>query len=126
MGQARPQILVVEDEKQTQRVLAVVLDQAGYGVEFASDGLEGLLKIESRRPQLVILDLMLPVIDGWEVLRRLQKLPDAPPVVVLSGYLDRARATEAGASASLSKPFTIQDLVTTCAQVLSARGGPPP
>lgn len=92
-------------------------------MDSAGDGQEALEKIETSRPDLVILDLVMPVMDGWKVLERLRFMKSAPPVVVLSGRLDRGRAMQAGAAASLPKPFTIEALVATCARVLSATRG---
>lgn len=113
-------ILVVDDQRTAQGIVCQILQDAGYAVESAVDGQQALEKIEASRPDLVILDLVMPVMDGWKVLERLRRTKGAPPVVVLSGQLDRGRAMEAGAGASLPKPFTIEALLATCARVLLA------
>jgi CheY-like chemotaxis protein len=113
-------ILVVDDQRTAQGIVSQILFDAGYDVESAMDGREALEKIEASPPDLVILDLLMPVMDGWKVLERLRRIKGAPPVVVLSGQLDKGRAMEAGAAASLPKPFTIEALLATCARILLA------
>ena len=70
-----PKILVVDDEAEVRNVVATILKQAGYDVVEAEHGLIGYSKAQSENPDLVLLDLMMPVVDGFEVLRRLKKNP---------------------------------------------------
>jgi CheY-like chemotaxis protein len=112
-------VLVVEDDQDTRSVLKLIFESRGYRVDCAADGWAGLIDIAARAPDLVILDLMLPGMDGWQVLDRIKMLPRRPAVVVLSAYLDRARAEAAGVQACIEKPFTSADLVAKCEQVLS-------
>lgn len=112
-------ILVVDDEKDVQEFLAVVLRDTGFAVECAANGREALEKIEASRPDLVVLDLMMPVLDGWGVLDRLRRSPERPAVVILSAFPDEWRALRAGAWECLAKPFEAQQLVDTCKRALA-------
>jgi len=75
-------ILVVDDEKNIVELARLYLEDAGYVVESAYDGAEALAKIRSLRPALVVLDLMLPKIDGWEVCRRVRATSDVPIIML--------------------------------------------
>jgi two-component system, OmpR family, response regulator MprA len=114
-------ILVVDDEKAIRELLCRVLAIAGYEVEAAADGYEALERVSTRRPDLILLDLMMPVLDGWTVLDRLRDTTDPPPVVVVSAYLDRGRAVAAGASGYIDKPFRSAELLDACRRILIGR-----
>jgi CheY-like chemotaxis protein len=114
-------ILVVDDEKAIRELLSRVLSINGYEVEGAADGFEALARVAARRPDLVLLDLMMPVLDGWSVLDRLREHADPPPVIVVSAYLDRGRAVAAGASGYLHKPFRSAELIDACRRLLESR-----
>ena len=114
-------ILVVDDEEDVQVLVCRILRDVGYEVEAASDGGEAIEKIGQRKPDLLVLDLMMPGIDGWGVLEHLRKVPDAPPVVVVTARADYgsfARGVREGASAYVFKPFRFHELVATCQKVL--------
>lgn len=116
-------ILVVEDEEEVQVLVARILRSMGHEVETVLDGRDALQLIEASRPDLVVLDLIIPGIDGWEVLRRLAEQPHPPPVVILTGrgdYDTFARGVRAGAMAYVVKPFRFHELVATCQRVLQA------
>lgn len=117
-------ILVVDDERDVQALVSMVLERQGYEVEAASDGREALEKIGRHRPDLIVLDLMMPEIDGWGVLERLRAQQGPPPrVVLLSAYAHdpntRQRGLDAGACACLGKPFRLPELISTCEQALN-------
>lgn len=112
--------LVVDDEKDVKDFVSLVLEDGGFAVDCAGDGFEALDKIAATHPDVVVLDLMLPGIDGWGVLHRLRRLPHAPPVVILSAYADGARALKAGAAACLSKPFLPGELLGACRRATAA------
>ena len=115
-----PVILVVDDEVDVRDFVTMVLEDAGWAVEGAGDGREALDKMPATRPDLVVLDLMMPVMDGWEVLDRLKHVVHPPVVVILSAYADSARALKAGAADCLAKPFLPGELVDTCRRLLGA------
>jgi CheY-like chemotaxis protein len=116
-------ILVVDDEEDVQLLVCRILRDVGYDVDSASDGGEAIEKISARRPDLLVLDLMMPGIDGWGVLEHLRRVPDAPPVVVVTARADYSsftRGVKEGAAAYVFKPFRFHELVATCQKILLA------
>lgn len=113
-------ILVVDDDTDLRTFVAAIFCDLGYVVDCACDGQDALQKMDASPPDLVVLDLMMPVLDGWGVLERLSGLRWHPPVVILSAYADCPRAMRAGAAGCLSKPFHLADLVGTCETVMKA------
>ena len=109
-------VLVVDDEEDVRTFVRMVLEDAGYEVETAMDGREGLAAIKISQPDLVLLDLMMPVMDGWQVLAGVDR--HHPPFVILSASHEPERATKEGATALLSKPFLVRELIATCRRVL--------
>jgi len=126
MTEAKKRILVVDDDEDVRIIVAKILRGTGFEVETAVNGREAVEKMAERRPDLLILDLMMPEMDGWEVLEEI-KDHEPPPVVVLTArddYDSFARAVRAGAAAHLVKPFRFQELVATCHSVLISGGKP--
>ena len=111
-------VLVVDDEPEIRAVLADALASEDYEVETAGDGAEALRTVAERPPQLVLLDLMMPRIDGWGFLERLDRELGhlRPHVVVLSAAhslpRDAARLEAQGVNAWLAKPFDLEVLLT--------------
>lgn len=108
-------ILLVEDEKNIILGVRTCLDAVGYEVEVAENGEEAMALIEQGHPDLILLDLMLPKVNGFEVLESLKSDPgtDSIPVVVLTAKAeeeDRLRALALGANAYMTKPFRPQEL----------------
>ncbi len=127
MGDAR--ILVVDDDQVIQQLLRVNLELEGYAVEVAADGEEALRAFAAFRPALVLLDIMMPKLDGWEVSRRLKEHPDgaAVPIVLLSARAQQAdveRGNELGVAAYVTKPFDPISLLDLVAGLLAAVGRP--
>jgi DNA-binding response OmpR family regulator len=109
-------VLVVDDEPQVVWMLQFSLEAEGYRTFAARDGVAALQEIREHRPALVLLDIMMPVMDGWSVLEQLQELPEdeRPRVVVVSArssLRDRAKAAELGADAFVVKPFAVDELI---------------
>jgi len=113
-------LLVVDDEDTIRVLVSRILAAKGYAVASARNGREALAKIAADRPDLVLLDLMMPEIDGWAVLERLRGTPNPPPVLVISACVDRDRALREGAWACLAKPFDSGQLLETCRRILAA------
>ena len=109
-------VLVVDDEPQVVWVLQFSLEAEGYQTFAARDGFQALREIAEHHPQLMVLDIMMPNMDGWSVLEEMMKLPreERPRVVMvsaLSSLRDRAKAAELGADAFVAKPFNVDDLL---------------
>jgi two-component system alkaline phosphatase synthesis response regulator PhoP len=117
---ANETILVVDDEHHIVELAQMYLRQAGYRVESAADGQEALIRARHLRPALVVLDLMLPGLDGWEVCRRLRAESDVPIIMLTarSDDVDRIVGLEMGADDYVSKPFNPRELVARVRAVL--------
>lgn len=121
---SRPLILIVEDEPDLLMLLRVVLETNGYDTALAADGVTALNRLDAERPDLVLLDLMLPVMDGWAVLEEVRNRADAPPVIICSAsrtLRDVLVASDKGAEAILSKPIDMDLLLGAVADVLDER-----
>ncbi|WP_186072057.1 heavy metal response regulator transcription factor [Burkholderia gladioli] len=118
-------ILVVEDEPKTGAYLKKGLEESGMSVDLATDGADGLLLAEEEPYDVIVLDVMLPVLDGWAVLQRL-RASKATPVLFLTArddVEDRVRGLELGADDYLVKPFAFVELLARVRTL--ARRGPP-
>lgn len=127
-GVSRPMILVVEDEPDLRSLLDRQLDRAGYRVVLADDGLEGLETAWRESVDIVLLDLMLPHLDGLEVCRRLKRDPRTSrlPVIMLTAKgepVDRIVGLELGADDYITKPFNLRELLLRVAAVLRRSRG---
>jgi DNA-binding response OmpR family regulator len=124
-------LLVVDDEQDVREMLALVLGRRGFGVQTAADGMEALVLAQSAPPDLILLDVMMRDMDGWEVLKLLQ-LEEATrrvPVVILSARAeprDKIRGLQEGAVDYLTKPFAIDEVVTRVESILGETGGGAP
>jgi len=117
---AKETILVVDDEKHIVELARLYLEKEGYRVEDAGDGAEALAKVKSLQPALVVLDLMLPEIDGWEVCRRVRG-ESGVPIIILTARdddVDKIVGLEMGADDYLTKPFNPRELVARVRAVL--------
>ena len=120
-------VLVVDDDPTDSDVVRRYLEQAGCEVRLAADGADGLAEVAARRPDLVVLDLMMPGIDGLEVCRRLRRQwPDLPVVMLtaLGEEADRVLGLEVGADDYVTKPFSPRELVLRIRSVLRRTAGP--
>ena len=123
-------ILVVEDDASIRLGLEDTLRAKGYDVVVATRGEEALILATSARPDLIILDIMLPDIDGFEVCRRLKSsrahIPNTPVIMLTArgAELDRVRGLELGADDYVTKPFSLMELLARVAAVLRRAAGP--
>ncbi|MBD0330140.1 MAG: response regulator transcription factor [Thermoleophilia bacterium] len=120
-----PTVLVVEDDADLRELLREVLERAGMDVREAGDGREALEAVYRDPPDLVVLDLVMPEVDGWETLARLRDAT-AAPVLVLSaraGEVDKVRALRAGADDYVTKPFGRHELVARIEALLRRANG---
>lgn len=112
MKNAPMRLLVIEDEVRLLRNLAKALREEGYAVDTAADGEEGLYKAQNNAYDAVVLDVMLPKLDGWQILERLRKT-QTTPVLMLTARdtpADRVRGLDGGADDYLVKPFDLSEL----------------
>ena len=122
-------VLVVDDDPDILEALSEILEAEGFDIRRARNGKEALERLEPEPPQLILLDLMMPVMDGWEFAQRMRQRPRVAhiPIIVLSA--DRnvgSKATDIGVVGHLAKPFELNDLLEMVRRSLeqSARGTP--
>jgi CheY-like chemotaxis protein len=121
---ARPSILVVEDDRDLLALMEMILCDAGHRVRTATDGRAALARVAEEMPALILLDMRMPVMNGWDFARefRARHGRAAPIVVVTAAENARRRADEIGADGWLAKPFDLDDVLTLAARY----GGCPP
>jgi two-component system, OmpR family, alkaline phosphatase synthesis response regulator PhoP len=120
-------ILAVDDEKHIVRLVEVNLQRAGYNVVTAYDGREALEKVKSEKPDLVVLDVMMPYMDGFEVLKNLKADPETAeiPVIMLTAKAQDAdvfRGWQSGVDCYLTKPFNPMELLTFVKRIFDSTG----
>ena len=123
-------VLVVEDDKNIRELLQLYLEKEGYAVTVAADGGQGLDKFRAIKPDLVLLDVMMPVMDGWAVCRAIREEGDTPVIMLTAkGELDdKVAGLRAGADDYITKPFEMKEVLARIEAVLrrSDRGGAAP
>ena len=123
MSNLQPRVLIVEDEPPLVELLSYNLEKAGFQIHIARDGEEALLAVEERKPDLILLDWMLPYVSGIEICRRIRRNPETRnvPIIILTARGeedDRIRGLEAGADDYVVKPFSPSELVARVRAVL--------
>lgn len=120
-------ILLVEDNEMNRDMLSRRLQKKGYEVSMAFDGAQGVAAVTERQPDLVLMDMSLPVIDGWEATRRLKSEPGtwSIPVIALTAHAmpeDREKALQAGCDDYDSKPIDLPRLLAKIESLLAKQG----
>ena len=113
-------ILIVDDDASIREIVGRVLEDEGYRIETATNGLEGLEKFYKILPHLIILDVKMPEMDGWETLGRIREISNCP-VIMLTAFgstNDIIQGLELGADDYLVKPFGVQELIARVSTVL--------
>jgi CheY-like chemotaxis protein len=115
-------ILVVDDEEAIQDLTAVILESRGYEIARASNGVQAIESINERRPDLILLDIMMPVLDGWGVMEHVRTMEDPPRVVVATGMQELVPPGNVShyIAGYLIKPFAVDQLVKNAETVLGA------
>ena len=110
---SKTKVLVIEDEEDLCRLLRDRLQKEGYQVLSARDGVEGLRVVHEHQPNLILLDVMLPRMNGWEACRRIREFCDTPIIMLtaLGTEPDKVRGLELGADDYVTKPFSLAELV---------------
>lgn len=126
MGVVAARVLLVDDDESIRQVVSIFLTDEGYEVAGASDGQAALNLIEPFKPDLILLDLRMPVMDGWEFVRiyRSRPGPHAPIIAFVASLHPHAVQEEIGAAALLEKPFDLEDLLTALDQAKTNTGVP--
>lgn len=117
-------ILVVDDDKNICELLRLYLEKEGYSVILAHDGEEALLKFETLHPELILLDIMLPGLDGWQVCREIRKKSQVPIIMLTAKgeTFDKVLGLELGADDYVVKPFGVRELVARVKALLRRSG----
>src|SRR5580765_6179401 len=118
-----PLVLLVDDDEKVRELVRVNLEFEGYTVREAGSAEEGMAAIEEAKPDLVLLDVMMPQTDGWEMLRRVQERHGVGsiPVIMFSGQLDAGNeAAQRGAQGFVGKPFDLRALIEQTKQIVPA------
>ena len=120
-------VLIVEDDRNIQELLQMYLEKEGYAVTVASDGGQGLAKFRSIKPDLVLLDVMMPVMDGWSVCRAI-RADSQTPIIMLTAKGetdDKVAGLKSGADDYVTKPFEMKELLARIEAVLRRTGNVP-
>lgn len=122
-------ILFVDDERDLVRSAEIFLTEAGYEVVAAYDGMEALEKLDTVKPDLMVLDITMPRLNGWDVLRMMQQDAEKAdiPVLVLTAHnkdAEKARGWQLGATWYQAKPFNLDELLLIIGRILEATAGP--
>ena len=114
-------MLIVDDDNAIRQLVARILEMAGYETCTARDGHEALEQFRAERPDLVVTDLVMPLMDGFELCRRIREYSSVPIIVMTgSGIIERSEAVRAGANLLLTKPFGADELLSHVASLLSS------
>ena len=120
-------VLLVEDEEDLLLVTATALRESGFSVDLARDGLEGLAKGETADYDAIVLDLMLPGLDGWTVLSQLRKNKSTPVLILTArdAVADRVEGLNRGADDYLTKPYELEELIARLRALIRRSAGSP-
>jgi two-component system, cell cycle response regulator DivK len=121
-----PTVLIVEDNEDNRIVYSTMLRHFGFAVDEAENGAEGILKARSNLPDLILMDIAIPLVDGWEAVRRLKKDPTTAhiPIVALTAHAmpaDRERAIQVGCDGYLAKPCEPRAVVEEVKRILASK-----
>ena len=119
-GTGKPRVLVVDDEENVCELITIYFEKAGYEVVCCGNGEEGIERLQSQKPDLVILDLMLPGMDGLDVCREIRKSSNIPLIMLTARVdeVDRVLGLEMGADDYITKPFSPRELLARVKAVL--------
>ena len=118
-------ILVVEDTEDNRQILRDLLGMAGYDMIEANDGAEGVAQATAHRPDLILMDIQMPVMDGYEATRRIKAIPElkAIPIVAVTSYAlsgDEQKTRDAGCDAYIAKPYSPRQMLAKVREILGS------
>lgn len=118
-------VLVVDDDKNICELLRLYLEKEGYGVILAHDGEEAVVKFNALKPDIILLDIMLPGIDGWQVCREIRKKSNVPIIMITakSETFDKVLGLELGADDYVVKPFDTKEVIARISGIPQSRTG---
>lgn len=127
----KPRVLLIEDNDANRQLATFLLEKIGCETHHAGDGVHGLAAAESSPPDLIVLDIQMPEMDGYEVAARLREMPATTkiPILVVTSYAqsgDRQRAMALGVADYLEKPFEPDDFINRVVRLLPAKPEPAP
>jgi two-component system KDP operon response regulator KdpE len=127
-GTHKGKVLLIDDDVTLVRALKLYLARAGYEVITASNGLEGVQTVFKERPDIVVLDIMMPKLDGWEVCERIREMSGTPIIMLtaLGQETDKVTGLRIGADDYLAKPFSLKELEARIEAVLRRATASPP
>ena len=125
-------VLIADDEKHIREILKMYCEKEGFDVIEAADGAEAILKVQSEKPDILILDIMMPVMDGLEASKKIRELPEGKgkdiPIIAMTANAfveDKEKTKEAGMNAHLAKPLNMEKVIRTiyeqCSYKLNGR-----
>ena len=128
MSSRKGKLLIIDDDDKLVEAVELYLNKAGYDIITAADGLQGIQQMYSQRPDLIILDVMMPTMDGWETCRRIREISDVPVIMLTARgqESDRVMGLKLGADDYVAKPFSLKELGARVEAVLRRTRLPPP
>ncbi len=117
----RRKVLIIDDDLSLLRLLGKALEKASYDVAVASDGVAGLKSLYTEQPDIVVLDVMMPVMDGWEVCKRIREISKVPIIMLTakSDEMDKLKGFSLGADDYVVKPFSFSEFIARVGTILS-------
>ncbi|MBI2934345.1 MAG: response regulator [Chloroflexi bacterium] len=116
--QPKKRVLVVDDEQRILKFIGLMLKVSGYEVIIATNGMEGLQMAQTQKPDIILLDIIMPVMDGFEMLRRLRSFCNIPVIVFSARGQTSEKALSLGANDYIAKPFKPEELTERIANIL--------
>jgi len=122
----RKKILVVDDDKKSRYLVSILLEKEGFEVIIATNGLEGIEAVEKQKADLIIMDIKMPKIDGYETTRRIRRLKkyESIPIIALTSYAiteDKEKALKAGCTGHMSKPIAPETFISGIKKFLEVK-----
>ena len=122
-------VLIADDEKHIREILKMYCEKEGFDVIEAADGAEAILKVQSEKPDILILDIMMPVMDGLEASKKIRELPEGKgkdiPIIAMTANAfveDKEKTKEAGMNAHLTKPVNREEIIRVLAAYWKNKG----